>query len=545
MSEDPNEKLLPGRVFGAYEIVRAVGDGSFGCVYEALKLPLRRRVALKVLHATHITDSTIVGRFLREAESAAKLNHPHIVETYDVGVVEGMPFIAMEYLEGETLKARILRERVLPIADCADVVVPVLSAAALMHAQSIVHRDLKPENIFLQQKLGAWHPKVLDFGVAKANDQRNLSAVGTRLGSPLYMAPEQHDGKGADARSDVWALGVIAYQCATGKVPFPAKTLPELYRKVVMEPVPTMRLINPSVPVAFEAAVMRALEKDPARRWQSAREMGAALFSFASPMVQHAMQHEFGMLVTLSSQGGVAPKEDFSDSGVTLLSTAQWTGPQPGLQQPAIAPRPTIPIKAMDPAPFGGAPQFMPPQAPQFMPPQAPQFVNAQGPTSAPPGDSSPLSTPLRSRRGLWIGLSLAALAVIVGAAVAAAVLLDDEAPAPTPAADAAVAPATRHLRVRVTPPTATLQLDQEPAAAGALERELRADTTRHMLRVSAPGYEPQSFTFSADAPPPETIALTPLPPPPTAQPIAPLPQRPSPPPRPVRGGRNRAVGNL
>jgi serine/threonine protein kinase len=504
MQDDPNDILAPGRVFGAYEIVRAIGDGSFGSVFEAFKLPLRRRVALKVLHAAHTSDTQIVGRFLREAESAAKLVHPHIVETYDVGVVDGMPFIAMEYLEGETLKSRLAREQRLAFADCADVILPVLSAAALMHEQNIVHRDLKPENIFLRQNLGAWQPKVLDFGVAKANDRRNLSVVGSRLGSPLYMSPEQHEGREADPRSDVWALGVIAFQCVTGVTPFPAKTLAELYRKVMMEPTPTIAALNPGVPPAFESAVLRALEKDPARRWQSAREMGAALFAFASPSVQHAMQHEFGKLITLSSldRSDVRPPEE------TLQSTSLWTDPQPGLHVPASP--------------------VLPPVEPSRAAPSAP-----------PP-----------SRR-LGIGLAIAALAtLVVGLLVAVVITVQNGQTSNTPTvADAAPPVARRPLRVRVTPATATIQLDQESPVVGSLDRDLPGDDVSHTLRLAAPGHAPQSITFRAAAPPPEAIALAPLPPPPPPPPTEPEPTAPRRVTRPVErrpnGSSRRGVGNF
>ena len=554
------EQLAPGTPFGGYEITRLLGKGSFGSVYEALKLPLRRRVAIKLLHDGFTADEKIVGRFLREAESAARLHHPHIVETFDVGVVDGLPFIAMEFLEGESLKQRLLREGALSPQVAADIVLPVLSAVAAVHEAGIVHRDLKPENIQLENRLGTLHPKVLDFGIAKAADQRNLSAIGTKLGSPLYMSPEQHDGKVVDARTDLWSLGVVLFQCVTGKSPFQATTLPQLYRKIVIEPTPPLRLLNPSIPVTFEAVVQRALQKDPAARFPDAREMGAALFPFASPVVQHALQREFGMNVQLSASG-VQRAEESIEPG----STMAWNGPvaAPTFPFSSQAARPSAPASVSQSVP--AAPAYEPAtiadqrsSRPGSIAPTV-EVAAFTGPFPAhlatQPTAPSVASTPSSKRGLMLVGVGVIALALSAGVA---AVGLSGES-APTSAPTAPPAPSTRRVQMRVLPPNATLQLDNHPPVLGSLDETIADDGRTHTIRVSAAGHEPQSFTFMPASPPPASVTLaalptaepapraTPVPPPAVARTAvrAPTPSAVAEPPR-VRRRRNRdSIGNL
>ena len=555
------EQLSPGTPFGGYEITRLLGRGSFGSVYEAVKLPLRRRVAIKLLHDGFTADEKIIGRFLREAESAAKLHHPHIVETFDVGVVDGVPFIAMEFLEGESLKQRIVREGALSVQTAADIVLPVLSAIAAVHESGIVHRDLKPENIQLENRLGTVHPKVLDFGIAKADDQRNLSAIGTKLGSPLYMSPEQHDGKVVDARTDLWSLGVVLFQCVSGKAPFQANTLPQLYRKIVMEPTPPLRLLNPSIPVTFEAVVQRALQKDPAARFPNAREMGAALFPFASPVVQHALQREFGMNVQLSASG-VQRAGESQEPG----STVAWDGP---VGAPTF---PYSPQGSVSSAPASVSQAH--PAVSAYEPPTLAQSYPSRPPTVQPtvavpalsgPFPAQPMAAPAAAappRRGGLLFVVAGVIVLALAGTVAAVALSGDE-PAPSAGASPAnatpAAPAMRRVQMRVQPANATLQLDNHTPVFGSLDESIPDDGRTHTIRVSAQGHETQSFTFMAASPPPAVVTLAALPssapaplavptPPPAEAPTVtptPAPSNVAAPPR-VRRWRNRdSIGNL
>ena len=572
------DDLPPGTAFGSYEIVRLVGRGAFGSVYEALKMPLRRRVALKVLLSSFVRDQNIVGRFLREAEAAASLRHPNIVETFDVDVVDGLPIIAMEFLEGETLKARLLRTRSLDVTTTADLLVPVLSAVARVHEQGIVHRDLKPENIFLENRLGAVHPKVLDFGIAKADDSRNLSVMGARLGSPLYMSPEQHGGAVVDLRTDLWALGAILFQCLTGQLPFPGSSLPQVYRAVTMDPTPSMRLLVPSIPPALEGAVRKALEKQPEQRWKSARELGAAVLPFASPMVQHAMHQDFsaaaaavaslfvddeadgatlvartsvnapgttpgsvpGAYGTPSQNAAFAPSGAFAapPSGAFAAPPSGSFDPSRGFATGRHATRaPTVPSGSYSaPVP---SPSFPTPHAEQTLAVEGPSvrsytgphYIGAGIPAPAQRNDEPALDT--LPRRSLFplVMVGVVLLAVIAGGSVVLTRRRSSETATRAPMAAVPVAAATRLLEVVVDPGTAALQLDAFPAVTGQLSRPLADDAAPHTLRVSAPGYAPQTFTFLAATPPPLRVVLAPLPRPlpaiamPTQAPTAHRPQ--------------------
>jgi serine/threonine-protein kinase len=278
----PDEgRLPPGTRFGAYEIVRTLGAGAFGSVYEAIRHPLGNRFALKVLHPELVTSGKIVARFMREAEATVKVRHPHVVSTFEVGVVDRTPFLAMDFLVGETLRARMRRAGPMPLALVADLLVPVCSAVAAVHDHRIVHRDLKPDNIMITEpRPGVLHPTVLDFGVARAlsPDGLLLTTAARAIGTPLYMSPEQLlDPDTVDARSDQWALGVILYACLSGALPYDAKTLPELMVKIASSaPIPLESRVA-GLPPAVVQLVGRALQHDRARRFASAREIGAAL----------------------------------------------------------------------------------------------------------------------------------------------------------------------------------------------------------------------------------------------------------------------------
>jgi serine/threonine-protein kinase len=279
----PSEPLAPGAPFGGYEIVRGLGAGAFGEVYEALRLPLKKRVALKVLHPELVRHAEVAQRFRREAELVARVEHPHIVGVFDVGAHEGRPYIAMEFLDGESLADRLAREGRLPAAAAVDLLLAVMSAVATVHERGVVHRDLKPDNLFLARLgTGETQPKLLDFGIAKVREA-GLTLTGAVMGTPLYMSPEQAQGsKGVDAASDQWALGVILFECLTGRAPFAGESLIELLVAITSGPVPRLRAVDPSLPSGLDAAVARALERRAAERWPSVRAFGAALLPFAS-----------------------------------------------------------------------------------------------------------------------------------------------------------------------------------------------------------------------------------------------------------------------
>jgi serine/threonine-protein kinase len=256
-----------------YKLVCRVGSGGMADVWLAEDAQLGRRVALKLLHRRFADDEQFVERFRQEASHAAGLQHPNIVQVYDRGSWDGAYYIAMEYVEGPTLK-EIVRERgALPPGLAADVVVQILRAARYAHKHGIVHRDLKPQNVILDEE---GRVKVTDFGIARAGASE-MTETGAIMGTAQYLSPEQAQGLAVDSRSDLYAIGVILWELLTGRVPFDAESAVTIALKHVSEPpVPPAELV-PGVPPALDAVVLRAMAKDPADRYQSADEFIAEL----------------------------------------------------------------------------------------------------------------------------------------------------------------------------------------------------------------------------------------------------------------------------
>ena len=274
--------IVPGRRLGPYEILSAIGAGGMGEVYSARDTRLERTVAIKVLPA-HLADrAELRERFEREAKTIASLNHPHICTLYDTGHQDDIDFLVMEYLEGETLAQR-LQKGPLPLDQVLRYAIEIADALDKAHRKGITHRDLKPGNIMLT-KSGA---KLLDFGLAKLAQETvpatpdsqlltmkdAITAQGTILGTLQYMAPEQVEGKDVDARTDIFALGVVVYEMATGKRAFEGKSQASLMAKILETDPAPMITLTPMTPPALDHVVKRCLEKDPDERWQSAKDI--------------------------------------------------------------------------------------------------------------------------------------------------------------------------------------------------------------------------------------------------------------------------------
>ena len=273
---------------GKYRVERVLGIGGMGIVVAARHEQLDQRVAIKFVRDEALGNEEAVERFLREARSAVKLKSEHAAKVLDVGTLaSGAPYMVMEYLEGSDLAAVLADRGPLPIEEAADYIVQACEAVAEAHAAGIVHRDIKPHNLFLARTVGeSTRVKVLDFGVAKSlissGGAGALTQTRSMLGSPLYMSPEQmRSSRDVDARSDVWALGVVLFELLTQRWPYEAETMPELCLKVVTDPPQSLAELRPDAPPEMVAIVERCLAKDPAKRFANAAELAGAL----EPMV--------------------------------------------------------------------------------------------------------------------------------------------------------------------------------------------------------------------------------------------------------------------
>jgi serine/threonine protein kinase len=287
-------RMEPGSVVGErYQLDRILGEGGMGTVWAATHTVTRKAVALKFLHPEQSADPTIRQRFLREARAACAVRHPNVVAVHDVFETEdGAPLMVMDLLLGETLASKLAREGPLPLPEVVRIMAPVISAVATAHTLGIVHRDLKPENIFLAvgpDKNGV-EVKVLDFGIAKltsfeglAANTSALTADGGMLGTPFYMSPEQVDGeRDIDHRSDIWALGIILYQCLSGTMPTNGENLGQVFKIITRGTIAPLSDVVPGLPRDVSNLVSRMMSRERSGRPQSLEEVALALGAPAS-----------------------------------------------------------------------------------------------------------------------------------------------------------------------------------------------------------------------------------------------------------------------
>ena len=496
--------LPPGTRLGKYQLVRRLGAGGMGTVYEAIHAEIGKHVAVKVLAPAVAAMEGARARFLREAQLTSKVRHPHAVDVTDMGTEGDHSFLVMELLSGEDLATRMSRAGRIEPHELVDITLAVCSAVAAAHRAGIIHRDLKPQNIFLAEGPHGLVPKVLDFGISKGLDSstsRALTSTGSVLGTPYYLAPEQVvDNRMSSPFSDQYAIGIILYECLTGARPFEGESLFIVFQAIVAGSPIGPRQHRPELDAALEAVVLRAIEVDPARRFPSVEELGRALWPFAGERARLLWRDSFG--------------------------------PQAAGAGRAAARKPMAAETALDVTPRSATPQRRPP-TPAATPPAPPQNLT---PSAAPPPSLTPTAPmpPRSSRRFAVVGVL-----VLVAAGVGAfRFLRPDDASKPAsaspPGAVPAVPPPPRTYAVSVTvePPTARIALDGAATGAGRFERTFTADGATHTLVISADGFESHTVSFR-DAPPPAHIALVAhapkvIPPPPA-------------PPRPPRARRERA----
>jgi serine/threonine-protein kinase len=320
---EQKDPLVGTVIDGRYRILARIAAGGMGVVYRAEQVFLKREVALKRLHRELTGHGQAMARFAREAQAAVKINHPNVCQVLDCGVgTDGVLFIAMELLEGSSLGRRIAEAAPLPLAEIVDIGAQICDGLQRAHSMGVIHRDLKPDNVMLVPRPdgSGVTAKIMDFGVAKVAhdaDGKALTQAGMVFGTPKYMAPEQASGEQLDARADIYALGVILFEMATGKAPFDAPTLSGLLTKHLTEPPPTLEEAAPHLtyPLVFREVVARCLVKDPDHRVPNAEALAAILRSCASLSASHV--------------GSAAGRSDSAEAPTVLVGHAAPAKPDP------------------------------------------------------------------------------------------------------------------------------------------------------------------------------------------------------------------------
>ncbi len=253
-----------------YRIIRSIGEGGMANVYLAVDTILDRRVAIKVLRGDLSNDEKFVRRFQREALSASSLSHPNIVEMYDVGEDNGLYYIVMEFVEGQTLKQLLKRRGKITLSEAIDIMLQLTDGMAHAHDSYIIHRDLKPQNIMIEDD---GQVKITDFGIAMALNSTQLTQTNSVMGSVHYLPPEQANGKGATIKSDIYSMGIIFYELLSGSLPFKGDSAVEIALKHMKEPLPNLMDEDSSIPQSIENIILKSTAKNPKNRYDDARSM--------------------------------------------------------------------------------------------------------------------------------------------------------------------------------------------------------------------------------------------------------------------------------
>ncbi|MFO0694807.1 MAG: serine/threonine-protein kinase [Polyangiales bacterium] len=522
--DDAPDVLRAGSSFGRYEILRCIGVGGMGSVFEATHTLLRKRVALKTLHANLGQSEGACARFLREAETVARIRHPNVVDISDVGIENGVPYLVMEFLEGENLARCITRVGALEQGTAVDILVPIAAGLAAVHRQGIVHRDIKPENIILARDAhGAVLPKLVDFGISKDLEgglqAEGLAQVHTVTGTPHYMSPEQARGsRDLDGRTDQYALGILLYQCLTATLPYDSPSLLGLMQQIDRGEFRPVRELRPDVSPELEAVVHRAMARNVRDRFQATEAFGRALLPFASERVRLVHERDFVSDHVSKVASLVDYELDFDPASAATARYAEAS--DPGLTP---KPRTTSGVRVKS-------------ELVRVTPPDAPTLDFAEGLAT-----TEPASPKGRPRLAVYV-----VAGALVGVSAVGALLASGRGTAPT----AASAPTELRLTLGVRPADALVELDGVVVGRGRVDRPVPRDGREHLLAISAPGYEPRSIVFR-DAPPTQAfVELRPLPPaaapPPVAAPPSEVaPAEASPAPRRAPSRRSGAPSNM
>jgi serine/threonine protein kinase len=498
--------LAAGTALGKYSIVRLLGSGGMGAVYEATHTEIGKKVAIKVLSPMIAAVPGARARFLREAQLTSRVRHPHIVDVADMGSDAGQTYLVMEFLHGEDLSQRLERMGSIGAEELVDIMLPVCSAVAAAHAAGITHRDLKPQNIFLSTGTRRVHPKVLDFGISKGSDvvgsmsTGTLTATGSMIGTPYYLAPEQIlDSKSAGSQSDQYALGIIMFECLTGRRPYDGDNLFVVFQGIVGGQPTRPRDLRADIPAALEEIVLRAMKSDAKARFASIEDFGRAMLPFASSRARVIWEEAFAVGGTGETippgrpSIAVMPTPSPPTRAATLMPPglakvpipgATPTPPPaavsaPGLKTPTPPPR-TIAQWGMSPVPqsrvTSAAATPAPPAAAAPATPAPPAYSAAH-----PVYDQDGLDTHPERVRSSKKGVIIAA---VVGAAVVTGVMLYLRGGSDAPPA-------------KVTPPAASVAAPQ-PAAPPSPPPAAKAPPVE-----AAPAPQPPAAEPVAKTPPP------------------------------------------
>ncbi|MEM9193326.1 MAG: serine/threonine-protein kinase [Myxococcota bacterium] len=464
---------------GGYRIVRKIGEGGMGAVYEASQEHLGRRVAIKVLSPALAGDRDHLERFRREAMATAALGHPNIIQVTDIRWAGGRAYYVMEFLEGESLSDLLKKKRRLPHAQAVRIVSQVLSALHAAHEMGIVHRDLKPANVFITPiAAGVELVKLLDFGIAKLREGdgfRRLTATGAIVGTPQYLAPEQARGEPVDARTDVFAAGTLLYLVIGGQLPFFHPHLSEMVKNICTQPPHPLKSYTPDVPDALVAVVERALAKDPAARFASAAAMKAALEGEVADLPEpEPLPSSPPAEPMATSRPGLKQRADGSLGTASVQPSNPETKPIPASEAVQDRPQESVQDRAQEsvqPAPrsvaaldrTGGASH------------DRPSLGDPAASTSRPP--KAPV-TPSPKRRVLFlVGGAIGVGILLIGGLLLLLALPDDPPPAPEPGLVVGPSPAapfsqptpSEALRLASEDMPTPQQVDDEADRLGAL----------------------------------------------------------------------------